>query len=100
MRQKITASVVAKLNCPSEKAQAWVRDSEVSGFAVRITNKGVKSFVFERRPKGVAKIKQCQTPAYGHKRYIMQSEAPLECCVKGYCPAFFNSTLYGQYSIS
>jgi integrase len=58
MRQKITASVVAKLNCPSEKAQAWVRDSEVSGFAVRITNKGVKSFVFERRPKGVAQVKQ------------------------------------------
>ncbi|MDA0960247.1 MAG: integrase arm-type DNA-binding domain-containing protein [Proteobacteria bacterium] len=58
MRQKITASLVAKLNCPSEKAQAWVRDSEVSGFAVRITNKGVKSFVFERRPKGVAKVKQ------------------------------------------
>ena len=58
MRQKITASLVAKLNCPSEKAQAWVRDSEVSGFAVRITNKGVKSFVFERRPKGVAQVKQ------------------------------------------
>jgi hypothetical protein len=58
MRQKITASVVAKLNCPSEKAQAWVRDSEVSGFAVRITNKGIKSFVFERRPKGVARVKQ------------------------------------------
>ena len=58
MKQKITASVVAKLQCPAEKGQAWVRDTEVSGFAVRITNKGIKSFVFEKRPKGVAKVKQ------------------------------------------
>ena len=35
-----------------------MRDTEVSGFAVRITNKGIKSFVFERRPKGVAQVKQ------------------------------------------
>jgi hypothetical protein len=46
MKQKITASVVAKLLCPAEKEQAWVRDTEVSGFSVRITNKGIKSFVF------------------------------------------------------
>ena len=58
MKQKITASLVAKLRCPAEKGQAWVRDTEVSGFAVRITNKGIKSFVFERRPKGVAQVKQ------------------------------------------
>jgi hypothetical protein len=57
MKQKITASVVAKLRCPAEKEQAWVRDTEVSGLAVRITNKGVKSLVFKRRPKGVAQVK-------------------------------------------
>ena len=34
-----------------------MRDTEVSGFAVRITNKGVKSLVFKRRPKGVAQVK-------------------------------------------
>jgi hypothetical protein len=56
MKQKITASVVAKLLCPAEKEQAWVRDTEVSGFSVRITNKGIKSFVFEKRPRGVARI--------------------------------------------
>jgi integrase len=58
MKQKITASLVAKTRCPAEKGQVWVRDTEVSGFAVRITNKGIKSFVFERRPKGVAQVKQ------------------------------------------
>ncbi|XDZ70949.1 integrase arm-type DNA-binding domain-containing protein [Alphaproteobacteria bacterium LSUCC0744] len=58
MKQKITASVVAKLLCPAEKEQAWVRDTEVSGYSVRITNKGIKSFVFEKRPKGVARVKQ------------------------------------------
>ena len=60
MKQKITASVVAKLLCPVEKEQAWVRDTEVSGFSVRITNKGIKSFVFEKRPKGVARVKRCK----------------------------------------
>ena len=35
-----------------------MRDTEVSGFAVRITNKGIKSFVFEKRPKGVSQVKQ------------------------------------------
>lgn len=34
MKQKITASVVAKLLCSAEKEQAWVRDTEVSGFSV------------------------------------------------------------------
>jgi hypothetical protein len=45
MKQKITASVVAKLRCPTEKEQAWARDTEVSGFSVRITNKDIKSVV-------------------------------------------------------
>jgi hypothetical protein len=58
MKQKITASLVAKIRCPAEKGQVWVRDTEVSGFAVRITNKGIKSFVFEKRPNGVAQVKQ------------------------------------------
>ena len=58
MKQKITASLVAKVRCPAEKGQAWVRDTEVSGFAVRITNKGIKSFVFEKRPKGASQVKQ------------------------------------------
>ena len=58
MKQKITASLVAKIRRPAEKGQVWVRDTEVSGFAVRITNKGIKSFVFEKRPKGGAQVKQ------------------------------------------
>ena len=40
MKQKIIASLVAKLLCPAEKGQAWVWDTEVSGFALLITNKG------------------------------------------------------------
>ena len=57
MRKKITASVVNKLQCPPDVKQAFIRDSEVSGFAVRVTMNGVKSFVFEKRPRG-AKVKQ------------------------------------------
>ena len=35
-----------------------VWDTEVSGFSVRITNKVIKSFVFEKWPKGVARVQQ------------------------------------------
>ena len=57
MKKKITASVVNKFQCPPDVKQAFIRDSEVSGFAVRVTMNGVKSFVFEKRPRG-AKVKQ------------------------------------------
>ena len=58
---------LTKLRCPAEKAQVWVRDTEVSGFAVRITNKGIKSFVFEKRPKGASQVKQITIGRCGNR---------------------------------
>ena len=45
--QKITKSYVDKLSTP-EIGQTFVRDSELKGFAVRITSTGSKSFILEK----------------------------------------------------
>jgi hypothetical protein len=82
MKQKITASVVTKLQCPAEKGQAWVRDTEVSGFSLRITNKGIKSFVFEKRPKGAAKIKQITIGRCGEWSFEQARDAARKLAVE------------------
>lgn len=45
--QKITKSYVDRLSTP-ETGQAFVRDIELKGFAVRITSSGAKSFILEK----------------------------------------------------
>ena len=57
MRQKLTNTVIAKLNCPIGKSDIKCSDTEVSGLKVRVTARGVKSFIFEKRPKGTGKLK-------------------------------------------
>ena len=52
--QKITKSYVDKLSTP-ETGQAFVRDSELKGFAVRVTPSGAKSFILEKRIDGKVK---------------------------------------------
>jgi len=51
---KITKSCVDKLSTP-ETGQAFVRDSELKGFAVRVTASGSKSFILEKRIDGKVK---------------------------------------------
>ena len=58
MRKKLTATVIDKLVCPESKPQIKLFDAEVSGFGVRVTSKGVKTFIFERRPKGTGRLRQ------------------------------------------
>ncbi|MFM2449204.1 MAG: hypothetical protein RIS44_1654 [Pseudomonadota bacterium] len=49
-RVNLTAGVIERLTCPTDqKAQAFLRDSEVPGLRVRVTNTGAKSFVFEAK---------------------------------------------------
>jgi len=52
--QKITKSYVDKLSTP-EADQAFIRDTELKGFAVRITSTGAKSFILEKRIDGKVK---------------------------------------------
>lgn len=57
MRQKLTNTVIAKLNCPIGKSDIKCSDTEVSGLKVRVTANGSKSFIFEKRPRGTGKLK-------------------------------------------
>ncbi len=52
--QKITKSYVDRLSTP-ETGQAFVRDTELKGFAVRVTSSGAKSFILEKRIDGKVK---------------------------------------------
>jgi len=45
---RITKSVVDRLTAPAA-GQSFARDSELKGFAVRITISGAKSFILEKR---------------------------------------------------
>ena len=49
--RKLTKRHVDALTAPS-RGQVFVRDTELKGFALRITTNGAKSFVIERRIKG------------------------------------------------
>lgn len=51
---RITKSVVDRLNAPVA-GQSFIRDSELKGFAVRITTSGAKSFILEKRIDGKVK---------------------------------------------
>ena len=46
MRQKLTNTIIAKLSCPDGKTDIKCSDTEVSGLKVRVTARGVKSFIF------------------------------------------------------
>jgi len=47
-RIPLTVGAIERLTCRTDiKAQAFLRDSEVPGLRVRVTNTGAKSFVFE-----------------------------------------------------
>jgi len=45
---RITKNMVDKIEPPKDKNQAFYRDDQLKGFAVRITSAGVKSFVIEK----------------------------------------------------
>jgi len=49
-RVSLTLGVIERLTCRTDqKAQAFLRDSQVPGLRVRVTNTGAKSFVFESK---------------------------------------------------
>ena len=54
---EITAHV-AETAQPPEKGQRFIRDTRLSGFALRITDKGAKSWIIEARVKGQRNAKR------------------------------------------
>ena len=47
--QELTAGLIARLKCPKEKTQAFLRDRKAPALRVRVTSSGVKAFVFEAK---------------------------------------------------
>ncbi len=45
----LTAGAIERLTCPSDKAQAFLRDAKAPGLRVRVTAAGAKSYVFEAK---------------------------------------------------
>lgn len=60
---KITKSFVDKALAPTDKDQIFYRDSEIKGFALRVTSKNTKSFVVEKSING--KVKRITLGKYG-----------------------------------
>jgi integrase len=55
---ELTANLIARLSCPADKSQVFLRDTKAPGLRVRATPvssknpKGVKAFVFEAKHRG------------------------------------------------
>lgn len=47
--QELTAGLIARLHCPPDKPQAFLRDRKAPALRVRVTSSGVKAFVFEAK---------------------------------------------------
>jgi len=60
---KLTKSVVDKIKPVQGKDQAFYRDEQLKGFALRVTSAGVKSFIVETRIDG--KVKRMTLGKYG-----------------------------------
>lgn len=60
---KITKLVVDRILPPKDRDQAFYRDDQLKGFAVRVTTSGVKSFVVEKLING--KVKRITLGRYG-----------------------------------
>jgi len=66
---RITKSFVDKVEIPQstaegKSAQAFYRDSDISGFGLRVTSGGAKSFIIEKRVFG--KVKRITLGRYGN----------------------------------
>jgi len=59
----LTKSAVDKLEAPNDRSQIFYRDEHLKGFALRITNNGIKSFVLEKLIKG--KVRRITLGRYG-----------------------------------
>jgi len=60
---KLTKTIVDRLEAPAS-GQAFYRDDNLQGFALRITSSGMKSFVVEKRIKD--KVRRKTLGRYGH----------------------------------
>lgn len=60
---KLTKSIVDNVTAPTDRDQAFYRDVQLKGFALRITASGVKSFIVEKLVNG--KVRRMTIGRYG-----------------------------------
>ncbi|MBS0351615.1 MAG: integrase family protein [Proteobacteria bacterium] len=60
---RLTKSIVDRIEPPTERDQAFYRDAQLKGFAVRVTASGVKSFIVEKLVGG--KVRGMTIGRYG-----------------------------------
>lgn len=60
---RLTKTLIDKIQLPIKTAQAFFRDDQLKGFAVRVTPGGVKSFVIEKLIEG--KVRRITLGRYG-----------------------------------
>lgn len=60
---RITKTIVDNMEAPADRDQAFYRDAQLKGFAVRVTASGVKSFVVEKLVNG--KVRRMTIGRYG-----------------------------------
>ena len=63
--QDLTAGLIERLQCPANKAQAFLRDRRAPTLRVRVTSNGAKSFVFE------AKLQSADHPAHDRRCAVL-----------------------------
>jgi hypothetical protein len=56
-RVRFTATRIAEFDCPKDKTQAFLWDTEAPGLALRATAGGAKAFVFQSRLPGGESIR-------------------------------------------
>ena len=85
----LTNKLVASVKPPRDKKYIRLWDSNISGFGLRVTDKGVKSFIFECRQGLSKKTKQVHERAVG-------TGIPSFCLWGEYC--LFVSSLTQRFS--
>lgn len=63
MHARLTKSLIDRINAPAGDQPEYYRDTQLTGFALRVTPRGVKSFVVETRIKG--KVRRKTLGRYG-----------------------------------
>lgn len=86
---KITKRVVDNAPIPTEKSQLFIRDSQLPGFALRVTRNGVKSFIVEKRING--KVRRHTLGRYGQ---LTTEQA------RGMAQAYLGQIAYGRDPIA
>ena len=91
MREKLTASLIAKLQVPEGKKLVKIHDTEVRGLCVRVMASGLASFVFIRRPKGSNTPKEVTVGRCGEMSVDQAREQARRLAVEFSAPDYLSS---------